>query len=216
MRPTAFVEPWGPPRRGAGRLAIEGAAFAAAGAGLLLLARELAARGTPPRVAAFLALAALFLVVPFGVFRGLAGLWRGRGVPVGPPMDAPHRSRSLTEFWGRRWNRPFSEMGQLAVHRPLRRRLGPGPAAFAVFLFSGLLHEVVLSVPARGGYGLPTAYFALQGGLVALERRMGLGRPGVRPAWGRAWTVAAVVLPAPVLFHAAFLDACVVPLLGRG
>jgi alginate O-acetyltransferase complex protein AlgI len=54
-------------------------------------------------------------------------------------------------------------MTAMAVHRPLQRRLGRGPALLGSFLVSGLLHEVAISLPVRAGWGLPKLYFLLQG-----------------------------------------------------
>jgi len=66
------------------------------------------------------------------------------------------------------------------------------PAILAVFFVSGLLHELVISFPAGGGWGLPTLYFVLHGGLVWLERH-GVLRP-------RRWlTILFVLLPLPLL-----------------
>ena len=85
---------------------------------------------------------------------------------------------------------------------------------FATFIASGLVHDLVISVHAAGGYGLPTAYFAAQGAALLLERSS-LGR-----AWGlgrglagRAFAAACVVAPLPWLFHPTFVRNVVVPLL---
>jgi D-alanyl-lipoteichoic acid acyltransferase DltB (MBOAT superfamily) len=122
----------------------------------------------------------------------------------------------LSEFWGRRWNLAFSEMTALAVFRPLRGVVGPQPATVAAFLFSGLLHELAISLPARAGYGLPLLYFALHAGAMQMETALSRrGRPVDSIRWvGRVWTLAWLVLPLPVLFHRPFLRGCVWPLIG--
>ena len=48
------------------------------------------------------------------------------------------------------------------IFRPTRRLLGPVGAMLTVFLVSGLIHELLITVPARSAYGGPTAYFLLQ------------------------------------------------------
>ena len=59
-------------------------------------------------------------------------------------------------------------------------------------------------MPAGGGYGLPTLYFALQGAGVLLERKRGMS--------GRLWALGWVLGPSPLLFHPWFIEALIVPL----
>jgi alginate O-acetyltransferase complex protein AlgI len=105
-------------------------------------------------------------------------------------------------------------MAHDCVFGPLARVLGAGTAGALTFLFSGLVHEVAISAPARTGFGLPTAYFALQAAGIALARsalgrRLGLRRqPGARVL---AWLC--VCAPLGLLFHAGFLRRVVLPLL---
>ena len=151
MRPWAFAGPPGPPRLGAWRLIVSGSLVTLLGLGLLGVARLRAAHGASEAEVLFVALLGIGVTLAFGLFRALAGFWRLRGRPVMPLFDAPARSRSLGEFWARRWNLAFSEMLQVAVRRPLKRALGPGASLALCFGISGLLHELALSVPARGG-----------------------------------------------------------------
>ena len=158
-----------------------------------------------PEVDLLLVFAGIGLLVHFGICDVLAGFWRSRGVAVERLFVNPAASRSLGEFWGRRWNLAFHVLARELVFRPIARRKGPAPAILATFFFSGLLHEILLSVPASGGYGLPTCYFLLHGILVLAERRWRLA--------GRVWTLFWVLAPLPLLFHPWFVRAVIWPLL---
>ena len=212
MRPAIFGTLGAPARPGAGALAARGARRFALGAILFLAARVIAASlplAAARAVATPVTLVALSLMLHFGLIDLAAAFWRTRGVAADPLFRDPLRSPSLSEFWSRRWNAGFAEMLAIAVNRPLRRPAGPAAALLASFLASGLLHELAISVPARGGYGLPTLYFAIQGLLVLAEKRQWL-----RPS--RVLTLAALIVPLPLCFHLPFLRAVVWPMVGLG
>ena len=205
MRP-ALVARLRPGRSGAAALLETGLAYVALGTTLFLLA-HLTWRLTASAVlATVLLLPALSFLLHFGAFGVLAGLWRAAGADVGPLFRAPWRAQSLGEFWSRRWNLAFSEMTSLAVYRPLAAHAGRKAALAAAFLFSGVLHEVAISLPVRAGYGRPLLYFAIHGVLTQVERERG--------PFGRTATLLAVVLPLPLLFHQPFLKGVIWPLLG--
>jgi alginate O-acetyltransferase complex protein AlgI len=107
-------------------------------------------------------------------------------------------------------------MTAIVFYRPLQRWLGRGCATVLAFLGSGLLHELAISLPVKAGFGLPTIYFLLHGGLVLWENRLlKHGRPINRFDWvGRLWTLAWLALPLPILFHPWFLAGVVWPLIG--
>jgi Membrane bound O-acyl transferase family len=156
---------------------------------------------------------ALLLTVHLGYADVLSGLLRCAGFPVRRLFDDPLASRSLTEFWSRRWNLAFVEMDRL-LFVPLLRRVGPMGSLIGVFVISGLLHELAISFPAGAGWGLPSCYFLLQGVLVTLERH--LLRPRRWPgALARIWTWSWLLVPLPLLFHTPFRQALVVPLFHR-
>jgi alginate O-acetyltransferase complex protein AlgI len=161
-------------------------------------------------------LSGLSLILHFGLFNLLAAMWQRVGVNCRTLFRAPLKSRSVSEFWGRRWNLAFSEMTSIAVFRPLSKWWGCGPAVVAGFLFSGMLHELAISLPVRAGFGLPMAYFALHALIVHLEAYLKRrGRPVEGWGWpARIWTAAWLLVPLPLLFHAAFLNELVLPLLG--
>jgi hypothetical protein len=150
----------------------------------------------------------------FGTFHLMSLAWRRLGVDVTPIMRNPFKSTSLADFWGRRWNTAFHELAARFTFEPLRARVGASAAALVVFLVSGVVHELVISLPAGGGYGLPTGYFLLQGLGVAGERsrqgrRLGLGR-----GWrGRLFTALVAAGPAYWLFPLPFVHRVILPML---
>jgi len=64
-------------------------------------------------------------------------------------------------------------MMQRVVGRPLGNIVGRDGGVMAVFLVSGLLHEVAITLPVMAGWGCPTLYFVFHGGLAVWERRTG-------------------------------------------
>ncbi|HSB75315.1 MAG TPA: membrane bound O-acyl transferase family-domain-containing protein [Terriglobales bacterium] len=157
----------------------------------------------------------LVLILHFGIFELLSVLWRSAGINAPPIMHSPILAASLSDFWGRRWNLGFRQLTHDLIFRPLRTHTGAGFASLMAFLASGLIHDLVISVPAGGGYGLPTAYFLLQGYGVLLERsalgrRLGLGS-GMR---GWLFMVVWAGGPACILFHPWFVERVMVPFLG--
>lgn len=174
----------------------------------------LAGQGIHPWYVGWTAMLGIAFMLNFGLFHLLACLWKSQGLRSEPIMDWPILSTSLTQFWGRRWNRAFRDLTHKFLFRPLAPRIGPVWAMLAGFLVSGLVHDLVISIPAGGGYGWPTLYFLIQGGGVLLERswlgrRIGLGGGAI------GWTYAALLLLVPVgmLFHAPFVEGVIAPMV---
>jgi alginate O-acetyltransferase complex protein AlgI len=207
MRPEAFRTLGGPPRAGVGKFVLRAVVHSSVGVALICLARTVrptSGDGSPLwYVASALLLTGVGLVFHFGILTLLAAGWRLLGVSADELHRRPTAARSLTEFWGRRWNLTYAELSARAVYRPLRSRVGDSAAVFIAFVVSGVLHELAVSVPVRAGYGGPLAYFLLHGGLVLAERWLRPDRWGFA---GRVWTVAWIIVPLPLLFHAHFLN----------
>ena len=167
-----------------------------------------------PLLTGWLGMIGLVLTLHFGVFHLLSLVWRSRDVNAAPVMRNPLLAHSLTDFWGRRWNTAFHELASHFVFRPLRAAAGVTAATLLVFLASGLIHELVISVPAGGGYGLPTGYFLIQGAGVAGERTRLGRRLGLGSGW-RGWLFTALVAAGPAfwLFPPPFVRRVVLPML---
>jgi alginate O-acetyltransferase complex protein AlgI len=125
-------------------------------------------------------------------------------------MDHPLKSITLSEFWGRRWNGAFNQVAFEIVFRPVARRTDPILGTIVAFLASGLIHELVISLPARAGYGLPTAYFLLQGCGVLFQHRVTSVRRG---AAGRFLTILVAAGSAFWLFHPPFIRNVILPFM---
>jgi D-alanyl-lipoteichoic acid acyltransferase DltB (MBOAT superfamily) len=151
------------------------------------------------------------LLLHFGTFHLLSCAWRAAGIDAVPLMDRPLASRSVGEFWGRRWNRAFRDLTHRFLFRPLCSRLGMRWGLWLAFLASGLIHELVVSLPARGGWGGPTAFFLLQALALSIERsRSGQALLAGQLA-GHLFTLSVLALPAVILMHPPFVVRVMLP-----
>src|SRR6478672_27719 len=163
-----------------------------------------------PLLTGWMGMIGMILVLHFGMFALLAIAWRAYGLDVRPIMDAPLNSTSLGEFWGGRWNGAFNQLAFENIFRPVAHSTGPILGTIVAFLASGLIHELVISLPARTGYGLPTAYFLLQGCGVIIQHRVPRIRYGMA---GQFFTALIVGVPAFWLFHPPFVRNVILPFL---
>ncbi len=168
----------------------------------------------PDFVHAWFGMVGTVLMLHFGLFELLLQFWRAMEVGVRPVMDHPVQSTSVAEFWGRRWNTAFRDLANQFLFRPLSRTFAPTPALAAVFLFSGVVHDLVISLPAQGGYGLPTLYFTIQSLGMLVERSRPGRRLGLMCGW-RGWlfTAFALLIPVPLLLHEPFRNNVVLPMM---
>ena len=184
-----------------------------AGIALLWLAAH-AAFTTNGIANAWLGMFGLTLLLHFGSFHLVALAWQHAGVPAKPLMQSPTTATSLATFWGVRWNTAFNKLVHDLAFRPLARRLGIAWATMGVFAISGVIHELAISFPARGGYGLPLGYFILQGLGVLIERSL-IGRILGLGQGFRGWLFMFIFTAAPAywLFHPTFVQNVILPML---
>jgi predicted DCC family thiol-disulfide oxidoreductase YuxK len=169
-----------------------------------------------PIMAGWVGMIGIVFILHFGLFHLSALVWQQAGVSAAPLMRNPILSRSLAEFWGRRWNTAFNELAFRLAFRPMRRMASPAVATLLVFGLSGLVHDLVISLPARGGYGLPTAYFLIQGAGLVVQRSKAGRRLGL-DLGARGWffTILVAAGPACLLFHPWFITNVILPMLAR-
>ena len=175
-----------------------------------VLVFSMARMAREPVLAGWIGMVGMILMLHFGIFAFLSIGWRTLRVDAQPIMDAPLRSTSVAEFWGRRWNGAFNDLALGLVFRPMARRVGPTAATLSAFGVSGLVHELVISLPAGGGYGLPTGYFLLQG-LAILAQRSSTALRGNLSGW--LFTMIVVAAPAFWLFHPPFVQRVILPFM---
>jgi len=156
----------------------------------------------------------IIFLLHFGSFHLIALFWQAMGISAEPIMAKPILSKTPSEFWGKRWNLGFRQLAYDFIFRPLHKQIGVAAAGLLIFAASGLIHDLVISLPARGGYGLPTGYFILQGLGVTLERsdlgkQLGLQR-GVM---ARIFAMVVTATPAFWLFHPPFVLRVIIPFM---
>lgn len=166
--------------------------------------------------AGWVALAGVVFMLHFGAFHLSALFWKANGRNVRPIMNAPILATSVGEFWSKRWNLAFRDYAHPLLFKPLARRFSPVMAIVGGYTFSGIVHELAISLPAKSGFGLPTLYFLLQGIAILLERKIskaGLNLRGGVTGW--IWTLLVTVPTAVLLFHPPFIESVVIPLIEK-
>jgi hypothetical protein len=213
MDAAGFLDPEERPQRLEGKEWLWAVAKTILGAVLLWgVARPMPARSE--LLAGWMGMFGIILVLHFGTFHILSLLWRAAGVDAEPIMQAPLSATSLSDFWGRRWNLGFRQLTHRLIFQRVRARSNVVLATFLSFFASGAIHELVISLPARHGYGLPTFYFVLQGLGVLVERSLPGKRLGLNSG-PRGWLFALVCAGAPafLLFHPWFVRGVILPFL---
>ena len=167
-----------------------------------------------PYLVGWTGMVGIVMILHFGALHLISCAWRNAGFTARPLMHWPLLTTSVGDFWGRRWNTAFRDLTYTFLFRPLTHRIGPRGAIIVGFAVSGLIHEVVISLPAGSGYGGPTTFFVLQGLATLMERsrfgrRLGLRRQIV----GRLFAAMVLLLPVCMLFHSPFVLGVVLPFL---
>jgi hypothetical protein len=122
-----------------------------------------------------------------------------------PPVlhDRPILSRSIREFWGRRWNRVVGHWLLCSFFRPLASRGWPRLGTLAAFTASGVLHLYFTWAAVGLEWGLcMAAFFPLQVPLLLLEERwkQQTWPTPLRRLWTLGWlSLASPLFVAPTL-----------------
>jgi len=122
-----------------------------------------------------------------------------RACGLRPPLlhQHPILSVSISEFWGKRWNRIVGSWLFSNFYRPLALRRRAWLGAFAAFAASALLHlYFTWAAIGLGGAGLMATFFLAQVPLLWLEQRW--YQAGWRSPLRRVWTLGWLALTSPL------------------
>ena len=213
MRPQLFETLISKPLNESGKIFIKGLARIVIGVYLLFISKWI----YQPlfifqTLSSLLMLIGLSFILHFGILNLSTVLWRFLGVNVKELFQSPYKSKSLKEFWGRRWNIAFSEMTALIVYKPVKKKFGNKTGVIAAFLLSGLLHEVAISCPVNSGYGLPFAYFVIHALVMNVEDLNMVKKITQHKILSHVWVFFWLLVPLPLLFHHNFMQQVIVPL----
>lgn len=121
------------------------------------------------------------------------------GISFPAVQVAPLLSRSVGEFWGRRWNRPISGWLNRYVFLPLARRRLPALGILLAFAVSGFFHAWMVSASMPfSKVALIWTFFMAQCVALLLERRWSIRQWPIAPA--RAWTLLFLLTTSPLFF----------------
>lgn len=141
--------------------------------------------------------ALFFYCLADAVEGGVRALYRAAGVAVPRQQVLPIASRSVREFWGKRWNRAVGSWLRTHCFLPFARQGKIRTGLVAAFAASAVFHAYFTLVAVGWAMaGVMLIFFALQGAVVLCEMHMGVSR--WQPAPAHAWTVVAVLGCSPL------------------
>ncbi|WP_163335794.1 MBOAT family protein [Desulfopila sp. IMCC35008] len=157
----------------------------------------------PPWLQGYLAVIPFWLMLEM-VQALLQVLWMPAGRLVPPVNVHPIFSASVSEFWGRRWNRLFGDWLYEICFKPFFR--APVMGLLLAFVISGLLHELLVSLPylvvyGKSLFGLMLVYFVIQFLAILIERKW----LAASPVAGRIYCWLVVLGPAPMVLNSGTL-----------
>lgn len=131
-------------------------------------------------------------------------VYRSAGIVIPPQHENPVLARSVSEFWGKRWNINVHDWLRRHCFLPFARNGHPIVGIVAGFLASAILHSWMVYVPLGLYWAIPMGlFFLVQAMLMGIERVFCVRQ------WPRVlqhgWTVATVLGTSP-LFVEPFLQ----------
>lgn len=207
MRPESFSHRV-KPMESVGRNFVEGFIFLVIGLALQVTL-FLFWPSFPTDIRLYLGLVSFLILIHFGISSILFATYRLFGWPVEFLFNSPLKSTSLREFWSQRWNLAFVDLDKRIFLPLFPKQLGKAFAVFGIFFVSGILHEIGISYPANGGWGGPLLYFLLHGFLTLIEPSIPVLKKSMTIK--HIWVWAALLGPAPLLFHEPFLQTFIHP-----
>jgi hypothetical protein len=119
------------------------------------------------------------------------------GVDPRPLHDDPIRSKTIMEFWSRRWNRAVHRFLKQNIFAPVARRGYTELGMALTFVVSGFIHfAFMLPAVGPGWATMMGAFFLLQLPLLWAERALGVAR--WRAPLARAWTLTLLFVSSPL------------------
>ena len=131
---------------------------------------------------------------------GVRTLYRTVGVVVPRQHVVPIASRSVQEFWGKRWNRAVGGWLRMHCFLPLARRGQARLGFVAAFCASAIFHAYFTLVAVGWTMaGTMLVFFLIQGIFVLCELPMGVAR--WRPVLAHTWAVVAILGCSPLFIE---------------
>jgi Membrane bound O-acyl transferase family len=127
------------------------------------------------------------------------------GIRSFPMHDQPLISRSLSEFWGRRWN-VWVQDWLRDIQGPVRH-FGPRHRMVIVFLASGIFHELMINLPyflvfKVSYFGTMISYFLVQAMALWFQKHYFRLRSKFLQ---RAYMFMSIMLPSPLFINVPLL-----------